>query len=321
MGPHIMTHIPSTNINDTLRVEQVTSKKDQEQYWVDQTKPYRYITVPEFASKFKTFHVGTKLSNDLSVPFDKSKGHKAALVFDKYSVKKSELLKTCWDKEWMLMKRNSFFYVFKTVSIIIIAAILSSVFLRTEMNTRNEADANMYMGALLFGLIMNMFNGLAEMAMTIQRLPVFYKQRDLLFHPPWTYTLPTFLLGIPISIFETTAWMVVTYYSVGLAPEAERFFKQFLIIFLIQQMAAGIFRFIASICRTMTIANTGGMLALLVVFLTGGFLLPRREIPVWWRWAFWASPLSYGFNAISVNELFAPRWMNKLVTLPLLFFL
>ncbi|KAG5392294.1 hypothetical protein IGI04_022257 [Brassica rapa subsp. trilocularis] len=293
-------------------LQEVTSKKDQEQYWVDQTKPYRYITVPEFARKFKTFHVGNKLSNELSVPFDKSKGHKAALVFDKYSVKKSELLKTCWDKEWMLMKRNSFFYVFKTVSIIIIAAILSSVFLRTEMNTRNEADANMYMGALLFGLIMNMFNGLAEMAMTIQRLPVFYKQRDLLFHPPWAYTLPTFLLGIPISIFETTAWMVVTYYSIGLAPEAERFFKQFLIIFLVQQMAAGIFRFIASICRTMTIANTGGMLALLVVFLTGGFLLPRREIPVWWRWAFWASPLSYGFNAISVNELFAPRWMNKM---------
>ncbi|CAN6902326.1 hypothetical protein Bca4012_094126 [Brassica carinata] len=293
-------------------LQEVTSKKDQEQYWVDERRPYRYIPVHEFATKFKNFHVGTKLSNELSVPFEKSKGHKAALVFDKYSVKKSELLKSCWDKEWMLMKRNSFFYVFKTVQIIIIAAITSTVFLRTEMNTRNESDANMYVSALLFGMIVNMFNGLAEMAMTIQRLPVFYKQRDLLFHPPWTYTLPTFLLGIPISIFETTAWMGVTYYSIGFAPEADRFFKQFLVVFLIQQMAAGIFRLIASICRTMTIANTGGMLVLLVVFLTGGFLLPRREIPVWWRWAFWASPLSYAFSAISNTELLAPRWMNKM---------
>ncbi|CDY69102.1 BnaA08g31540D, partial [Brassica napus] len=293
-------------------LQEVTSKKDQEQYWVDERRPYRYIPVHEFATKFKNFHVGTKLSHELSVPFEKSKGHKAALVFDKYSVKKIELLKSCWDKEWMLMKRNSFFYVFKTVQIIIIAAITSTVFLRTEMNTRNESDANMYVSALLFGMIVNMFNGLAEMAMTIQRLPVFYKQRDLLFHPPWTYTLPTFLLGIPISIFETTAWMGVTYYSIGFAPEADRFFKQFLVVFLIQQMAAGIFRLIASICRTMTIANTGGMLVLLVVFLTGGFLLPRREIPVWWRWAFWASPLSYAFSAISNTELLAPRWMNKM---------
>ncbi|CAE5957541.1 unnamed protein product [Arabidopsis arenosa] len=293
-------------------LQEVTSKKDQEQYWVDPNRPYRYIPVSEFASSFKTFHVGSKLSNELSVPFDKSKSHKAALMFDKYSIKKTELLKSCWDKEWMLMKRNSFFYVFKTVQIIIIAAITSTLYLRTEMHTRNEIDANIYVGSLLFAMIVNMFNGLAEMAMTIQRLPVFYKQRDLLFHPPWTYTLPTFLLGIPISIFESTAWMVVTYYSIGYAPDAGRFFKQFLIIFLIQQMAAGIFRFIASTCRTMTIANTGGVLVLLVVFLTGGFLLPRGEIPVWWRWAYWVSPLSYAFNAITVNELFAPRWMNKM---------
>ncbi|KAL1203567.1 ABC transporter G family member 35 [Cardamine amara subsp. amara] len=295
-----------------LRVEQVTSKKDQHQYWVNPNRPYRYIPVSEFATKFKTFHVGNKLSNELSVPFDKSKDHKAALVFDKYSIAKKKLLKSCWDKKWMLMKRNSFFYVFKTVKIIIIAAITSTLFLRIEMNTRNEIDANVYVGAFLFTMIINMFNSLAEMAMTIQRLPVFYKQRDILFHPPWTYTLPTFLLGIPISIFESTAWMVVTYYSIGFAPDIGRFFKQFLIVFLIQQMAAGIFRFIASICRTMTIANTGGVLVLLVVFLTGGFLLPRSEIPVWWRWAYWISPLSYAFNAITANELFAPRWMNKI---------
>ncbi|CAN8312242.1 unnamed protein product [Cochlearia groenlandica] len=293
-------------------LQEVTSKKDQEQYWMDQSRPYRYIPVSDFSNKYKTFHVGHKLYNELSVPYEKSNGHKGALVFDKYSIKKRELLKSCWDKEWMLMKRNSFFYVFKTVQIIIIAAIASTVFLRTEMHQRNENDANMYVGAMLFALIVNMFNGMAEMAMTIQRLPVFYKQRDLLFHPPWTYTLPTFLLGIPISMFETTAWMVVTYYSIGFAPDASRFFKQFLIIFLIQQMAAGIFRFIASICRTMTIANTGGMLALLLVFLTGGFLIPRSEIPVWWRWAYWTSPLSYAFNAIGVNELFAPRWMDKI---------
>ncbi|CAA7049392.1 unnamed protein product [Microthlaspi erraticum] len=292
-------------------LQEVTSKKDQEQYWVDQDRPYRYVPVSEFASKYKTFHVGEQLFKELSVPLDKSKGHKAALVFEKYSIKKTELLKTCWDKEWMLMKRNSFFYVFKTVQIIIIAAITSTVFLRTEMSTRNENDANMYIGALIFALIVNMFNGMAEMAMTIQRLPVFYKQRDLLFHPPWTYALPTFLLGIPISIFETTAWMVVTYYTIGYAPDADRFFKQFLIVFLIQQMGAGIFRFIASVCRTMTIANTGGMLVLLIVFLTGGFLLPRTKIPDWWGWAFWISPLSYAFNAISVNEFLAPRWMNE----------
>ncbi|KAL0724493.1 hypothetical protein Bca4012_039092 [Brassica carinata] len=292
-------------------LQEVTSKKDQEQYWVDRNRPYRYIPVSEFASRFKAFHVGKQLSNELSVPFDKSRGHKASLVFDKYSVSKMELLKSCWDKEWLLMQRNAFFYVFKTVQIILIAAITSTLFLRTELDTNNESDANLYIGALLFGMIINMFNGFAEMAMMVSRLPVFYKQRDLLFYPSWTFTLPTFLLGIPTSIFESTAWMVVTYYSIGFAPDAGRFFKQFLLVFLIQQMAAALFRLIASVCRTMMIANTGGALTLLLVFLLGGFLLPRSEIPEWWRWAYWISPLTYAFNGLTVNEMFAPRWMNR----------
>lgn len=37
------------------------------------------------------------------------------------------------------------------------------------------------------------------------------------------------------------------------------------------------------------------------------------DIPKWWQWGYWVSPLTYGFNAIAVNEMFSPRWMNKLV--------
>ncbi|MBA0761218.1 hypothetical protein Gotri_023896 [Gossypium trilobum] len=292
-------------------LQEVTSKKDQEQYWADRSKPYRYITVSEFANRFKRFHVGMRLDNELSNPFDKSKGHIAALAFQKYSVSKMELLKACWDKEWLLIKRNSFIYVFKTVQIIIMAVVASTVFLQTELNTRSEQDGAIYVGALLFAMIINMFNGFSELSVMITRLPVFYKQRDLLFHPAWTFTLPSFLLKVPISALESVVWMAVTYYTMGFAPEASRFFKHFLLVFLIQQMASGLFRLIAGLCRTMIIANTGGALTLLLVFLLGGFMIPKREIPNWWEWAYWISPLTYSFNAITVNEMFAPRWMNK----------
>lgn len=292
-------------------LQEVTSRKDQEQYWVDKTRPYRYISVPEFASRFKRFHVGMQLEQELSVPFDKKQGHQAALVFEKYSVPKMKLLKACYDKEWLLIKRNSFVYIFKTAQLFIMALISSTLFLRTNMHTRNEEDGALYIGALLFSMVQNMFNGFAELALTIQRLPVFYKQRDLLFHPPWTFTLPTVLLRIPISIFETSVWMVVTYYTIGFAPEASRFFKTMLVVFLIQQMAAALFRLIAGVCRTMVIASTGGALCLLLVFLLGGFVYPKDQIPVWWSWAYWVSPLSYGFNAMSINEFMSPRWMNK----------
>lgn len=113
----------------------------------------------------------------------------------------------------------SLFLVFQ---ITIVALIAATVFLRTRLHVRNESDGGIYIGALLFATIINMFNGFSELALTITRLPVIYKQRDLLFHPVWAYTVPTFLLRIPISILESTVWMVATYYTIGFAPEASR---------------------------------------------------------------------------------------------------
>ncbi|KAJ8510203.1 hypothetical protein OPV22_000637 [Ensete ventricosum] len=292
-------------------LQEVTSRKDQEQYWANKQRPYRYISVSEFAQRFKRFHVGLRLENELSIPFDRSQSHKAALVFSKKSVSNSELLRASFAKEWLLIKRNSFVYIFKTVQIVIVALIASTVFLRTRMHTRNEDDGVIYIGALLFGLIVNVFNGFAELSIAISRLPVFYKHRDLLFYPAWVFTLPNFLLRIPMSILETIVWTAMTYYTIGYAPEASRFFKQLVLVFLIQQMAAGLFRTVAGICRSMIISNTGGALSVLIIFVLGGFILPRDVIPKWWIWGFWISPLTYGYNALAVNEFLAPRWMNR----------
>ncbi|CDP21524.1 unnamed protein product [Coffea canephora] len=81
----------------------------QIQYWADRSKPYRYISVAEFANMFKRFHVGQLLENEFSVPYNKVRSHKAALVFKKYSVPRKELLKVNFDKEWILIKKNSFY--------------------------------------------------------------------------------------------------------------------------------------------------------------------------------------------------------------------
>jgi len=109
--------------------------------------------------------------------------------------------------------------------VIIVAIIASTVFIKTKMHADNEDDGAVYIGALLFGLAVNLFNKFSELAFTISRLPVFYKHRDLLFYPAWVFTLPNFVLKIPISIFDSLVWVLMTYYSMGFAPEANRYLE------------------------------------------------------------------------------------------------
>ena len=97
-----------------------------------------------------------------------------------------------------------------------------TLFFRTKMHRETTSDGNIFLGVLFFSTIMIMFNGFAELSMTIVKLPVFYKQRDFLFYPPWAYSLPLWILKIPVTFLEVAVWVFLTYYVVGFDPNVGR---------------------------------------------------------------------------------------------------
>ncbi len=78
------------------------------------------------------------------------------------------------------------------------------------------------------------------------------------------------------------------------------------------QLSSSMFRLIAGLCRTMVVANTGGTFALLIIFMLGGFIIPKPQIKPWWLWGYWSSPITYAEIAITVNEFLAPQWAKVL---------
>ncbi|KAJ9537476.1 hypothetical protein OSB04_030209 [Centaurea solstitialis] len=289
-------------------LQEVTSKKDQRQYWMRRDEHYRFVKAKEFAEAFQSFHVGKRLGDDLATPYDKSRSHPAALTTEKYGLNKKELLKACTVREILLMRRNSFVYIFKLSQLLIMSLVTMTVFLRSEMSRGTLEDGGIYMGALFFGVVMIMFNGMSEIPMTIFKLPVFYKQRDFLFYPAWAYALPSWIVKIPVSFIESALWTILTYYVVGFEPSISRFFRHYFLLLVVNQMSSALFRFIGATGRNMIIANTFGSFTLLLVFVLGGFVLSRDDIKKWWLWGYWSSPMMYAMNGILVNEFLGPRW-------------
>ncbi|KAL5572721.1 hypothetical protein UlMin_022318 [Ulmus minor] len=294
------------NVADFL--QEVTSKKDQEQYWANPDLPYRYVPAGKFAEAFLSFQTGKNLSEDLNVPFDRRYNHPAALSTSRYGMRNLELLKTSFDWQKLLMKRNSFIYVFKFVQLLFVALITMSVFFRTTMHHNTIDDGGLYLGALYFSMVIILFNGFTEVSMLVAKLPVLYKHRDLHFYPSWVYTLPSWVLSIPTSLMESGFWVAVTYYVIGYDPAFTRFLRQFLLYFSLHQMSIALFRLMGSLGRNMIVANTFGSFAMLVVMALGGFIISRDHIPSWWIWGFWVSPLMYAQNAASVNEFLGHSW-------------
>ncbi|KAH9780006.1 ABC transporter G family member 37 [Citrus sinensis] len=288
-------------------LQEVISRKDQAQYWHCQDHPYSYVSVDQFITKFKACHLGLMQDEELARSFNKSERHKNAISFKKYSLTKWELLKTCATREFLLMKRNSSLYVFKSTQLVLIASVTMTVFLRSELAV-DIIHANAYLGALFYALVILIVDGFPEMNMTISRLAVFYKHRDLCFYPAWAYAIPASILKVPLSLLESFVWTSLTYYIIGFSPEVGRFIRQFLLFFTVHLTSISLFRAIASIFRTVAVSFAIGTMAILMLLLFGGFIIPKKSMPSWLEWGFWVCPLTYGEIGLTVNEFLAPRW-------------
>ncbi|EEE53001.1 hypothetical protein OsJ_35688 [Oryza sativa Japonica Group] len=290
-------------------LQEVLSKKDQQQYWSRSEQWYNFITVDQFCDKFKASQVGQSLAEDLSKLYEKSKANKNALSCSIYSLSKWHLLKACFDRELLLMKRNAFLHITKAVQLGLLAIITGTVFFRTHKNF-DIVSANYYMGSLFYALILLMVNGIPELVMSISRLPVFYKHRDHYLYPGWAYAIPAFILKIPASLVAALSWTSISYYLIGYTPEAPRYFRQLLVLFLVHTGALSLYRCVGSYCQTIAVGPIAATMSLLVILLFGGFLIPRPSMPNWLKWGFWLSPLSYAEIGLTGNEFLAPRWLK-----------
>lgn len=294
------------NIADFL--QEVTSKMDQEQYWAGDRREYQYIPVSKFAESFSSFHLDNFVNQKVRSQIGSTKNNILILPNECGTLSKWNIFKSCYSREILLFKRNYPVHIFKSVQISVLALVASTLFLNNQKNQVSLDVANKFMGALYAGVVIVKFNGMTELQMMIKRLPIFYKQRELLHLPGWALLLSVVILSIPISLVEAGIWTSLTYFAVGFTPTLIRFLQQLLAFFCVHQMSMALFRFISAVGRTQVMANTLGTATLIAIFVFGGFVESRADIQPWLAWAYWVSPLTYGQNAVSLNEFLDRRW-------------
>ncbi|URD75112.1 Plant PDR ABC transporter associated [Musa troglodytarum] len=309
-----MTHVLDLTMVISLLqpTPEVMSKMDQAQYWIGNKSTYQYLSVQKFSDSFESSQFGRLLQEQLQKPSSIEESEQMVKLKEIYNVPKWEIFKACFSREKLLMKRNSAVHIFKAIQIVLLAFVIMTIFLRTKMKHQTIADGYLYMGAIFAGVVIVKFNGMTELSIMIRRLPIYYKQREVLFFPGWALLLSITVLSLPMSFIEAGLWTSLTYYVVGFAPSAVRFLQQFLALFCVHQMSMSLFRFIAVVGRTQLMANTLGTATLVAIYILGGFVISKDDIQPWLVWGYWLSPMTYGQNALAINEFLDQRWNMQL---------
>ncbi|BDA51445.1 ABC transporter G family member 36 [Coccomyxa sp. Obi] len=230
------------------------------------------------------------------------------LVRTRYALGPFQLFRALAHREGTLMLRHSFTYKFRTAQNLFVAFVAGTLFAKPTMHTNTVTDATKFAGVLFFAVVQMLFDGFSEMSMLIEALPDFYKQRDNLFYPAWAFALPVTLLRIPYSLVESFILTIIIYWSVGLAPDAGRYFTFWLLCFLSHQVAINLFRMIGAIGRSVVIAFNLAWVVFILIMLLCGFTLIKPDIPPWYIGGYWALPLQWLVNAVVNNEFQDGRW-------------
>ncbi|DBB15923.1 TPA: hypothetical protein ACH3X3_003297 [Trebouxia sp. C0006] len=296
---------------DSDFLQEVTSRKDQQQYWSSDKGKYKYVPVTAFADAFQQTAIAQRNMQYLEEPYVAPNPKcDEALITRKYALPALGRMKALMRREFLLMKRNLVVYKAKVLQVVFMALVTATLFLRTHIHPVSPNDGQEIAGFLFFATLTMLFNGLANLSMTVADLPVFWKQQHMLFYDAVSFSFPAFLQRIPFSMAASLAWTVITYFPVGLAGEPSRFFMYLALLFLIHQFGLSLYRLVATASRHIVIANAVGMMALLCVFLMDGFVIQRLYVHPWVVWLYWANPLMFATRALLINEFTAHHWQG-----------
>ncbi|KAJ7136060.1 ABC-2 type transporter-domain-containing protein [Mycena epipterygia] len=180
-----------------------------------------------------------------------------------------------------------------------VTLLISSVF----YNLHNSTSSFYARGALLFyAVLINAFASALEIFTLYAQRPIVEKHNAYALYHPFSEAISSMICDLPAKIITATVVNLTFYFMTNLRREPGAFFVFYLFTITCTLVMSMIFRTIASMSRSLVQALTPTAVFILALIMYTGFVVPVRNMVVWFRWINYINPVGYAFEALMVNE-------------------
>ncbi|CAE6528385.1 unnamed protein product [Rhizoctonia solani] len=204
-------------------------------------------------------------------------------------------------REWKNLKRDKTLFFMHLGVACILGLFTGGLYFKvgvTISGFQNRVGSLFFMGSLLA------FSSLSALYNLVEVRPLFTRERAGGYYSPSAWLVSRVLFDVlPLRVIPTVVLACITYWMVGLSPEAARFFKALLVLVLFA-LAMTLFNFLLA-----TSFRNGGVAILLSALFNlftmtyAGFFVNLSAIPPVLRWLQYFSILKYLLEALAVNEV------------------
>lgn len=159
-------------------------------------------------------------------------------------------------------------------------------------------------GVIFFMLLFNALLALAELTAAFGSRPILLKHKSFSFYRPSAYAIAQTVVDIPLVLVQVLLFDIVVYFMSNLQRTASQFFISVLFLFILTMAMYAFFRAIGALVDSLDVATriTGVAIQILVVYT--GYLIPPRKMHPWFSWLRWINPVQYAFEALVSNEFY-----------------
>ncbi|KAL3446381.1 ABC-2 type transporter-domain-containing protein [Aspergillus insuetus] len=208
-------------------------------------------------------------------------------------------IRACLWRDWRRLKNDPSITLAMLIMNFFEALVISSVF----YNLSNDTGSFFYRGALLFMMVLlNAFSSMLEILTLYEKRTIIEKHNRYALYHPSAEAISSMIMDMPYKIMNSLLTNLTLYFMGNLRREPGAFFFMFLISFSMMMGMSMFFRFFASITKSIEQALAPSAIILLGLVLYTGFAIPVSYMRGWAAWLRWLNPVSYGFEAVMVNE-------------------
>ncbi|CAG8930878.1 unnamed protein product [Penicillium salamii] len=230
-----------------------------------------------------------------SVSFEKSSKNKNS----RYTVSFLSQVKACISRQYQIIGGDMVTFGMKQGSNLAQALIAGSLYYQAA----DDSSGVFIKGGVLFwSVLYNSMTAMSEVVDSFTGRPVILKHKSLAYIHPAAICIAQIAADIPIIILSVTTWSLVIYFMAGLVLGAGNFFTYWIILFITNLSACGLFRAIGAIFGSFDTAAQLSGYAIGIMAMYAGYQIHATQMHPWFGWLYWLNPLSYGFEALMGNE-------------------
>ncbi|KAJ4991976.1 ABC transporter cdr4 [Stagonosporopsis vannaccii] len=266
------------------------------QRWLD--SPERVALMAEIDAYEQKYPVGGEQAQKFaeSRKLQQAKGQREK---SPYTLSYTQQVKLCLWRGFVRLKADPSITLTQLIANSIMALIISSVFYDLQMTTSSFYQRS---ALLFFAILMNAFGSALEILTLYAQRPIVEKHSRYALYHPSAEAFASMLTDMPYKIANAITFNLVLYFMTNLRREPGNFFFFVLISFTLTLVMSMFFRSIASLSKSLVQALAPAAILILGLVIYTGFAIPPNYMLGWSKWIRYINPVSYGFEALMVNE-------------------